>query len=244
MRASSNACLLFLGALLTSHSCGSHACGEIIELAKYGFDSGTYGATSLAPGVSAGAVSVTGYTLGAGDTTGVYYANSSEFRVYFQNTVVGTNNTEALAAELPYYFDIVLSPDGDGPLRLSTLTLSATGTNTTNSRTFFARYDYTGDDPQNAFAGPSLLTGLITTTAWQPFGTSENLSDLPDIMPGEQLTLRFYQYRDITTNYSGAQNIRYDNILITGTILPEPTSAVLVLLALAGLAAFRPRRRP
>lgn len=248
--------LAVAAALLAASLWAGQARGEIMTLAAYGF-SGTEMArldpSEVAPGVSAQPIIVSGHVFNDSSShiAEQYRLSSSggnpggQMLVYFQHTSDANNNkTEDGAALGNYFFDIVLSPDGSEALRLHSLGLDAAATNATNNRTFFVRYNHTGEDPENAFAAPSLLTGVIPSTSWSSFEASGNLIGLPDIMPGESLTLRFFQYRNIAGDVTTAQNIQYDNIRITGMLIPEPSSAVLMILALAGLVAVRRRSPP
>lgn len=163
--------------------------------------------------------------------------NGGHLATYFPNTTVD-NDTEAEVALLGNYFQITLTPAAGYVLDLSTLLLDYTAAATTSGRTFFVRYNHSG--VPNNFAGPSLTGGTVSTTAWtEAFGTAGNLDPIPLVNgdAGESVTLRFFTYRSSTTNV--AQNLRFDDITISGdlSVIPEPSSSLIAAgFLLAGLS--------
>jgi hypothetical protein len=160
---------------------------------------------------------------------------------YFANTTSANDSETEVFTLGTQYFQLSITPSAGYALDLSTMLLDFAATNTSSGRNFFVRYEHSG--APNAFAGPNLVSGRVASTSWTTAGSSGNLNSIPIINPGETLTLRFYQYRE--ENSTGAQNIRYDNITITGelTAIPEPSAAAMLgVVGTLGLLRRRLRK--
>jgi hypothetical protein len=174
-------------------------------------------------------------------TQGSAGTDGGHLSVFFPNTTE-LNNSEAEAAALGYYFDIILSPAAGYSLDLTTLNLDYTAQNNTDGRNFFVRYSHSATS--NNFSSPNIMGAQFTDGGGQwvtGAGSSGNLDGIPVVEEGQSVTLRIYGYR--TSVQTTAQNLRYDNIVITGQLNQIPEPAAGLLLVAAGMVGVGRRSR-
>ena len=81
-------------------------------------------------------------------------------------------------------------------------------------------------------------SGLTSTQVGQSAFTAD-LSSL--VTTSSALTFRIYNYKLNATAMSGAQ-MRVDNVVVNGTVIPEPSASLLLAAGLTGVALTRRRR--
>ena len=201
-------------------------------LATYDFDLGFGGldlggedASFVAPGVTAQSV-VSAVTVGYG-TTGLFIRSSN---------TAGTDFTEAVAAD--DYFEITIAPAGSDPLTVTQLTFNlrnqydigqdiASPKRGSLTTTVIVQSDETGFGVSNPILGTFTLTN--TNFADNTTAQSANLS-LGNVTTDR--TFRFYIFDDGDESNSIT---RIQDLNLNGTVVPEPSSALVLLLCTIGL---------
>lgn len=177
-------------------------------------------------------------TLGTGlDTAGQRFgtlAGSAVLRINGDETTAALNNFAAATAAGDY-FEFTLTPNSAVlPVRLTSLTfdLGTTAGLTTNVR---VSYSIGGA----AFAPLTSITGFNSTTLTPE---SVDLTGLGTVSQAAPIVFRFIIYDNVA-----AQNqvTGFDNIIVNGNVVPEPTTWVMAtggLLLLCGIQWVRRRR--
>lgn len=137
------------------------------------------------------------------------------------------------------YFKFNYTADGAGDgVTLTTISLDSAapgGANTNGNRGFEVQYSIEGASLVSAGWGRRFMSDGA------PASTGPNYAlSLGNIIldAGDSVEFRIYK-----TNQTGVNNeVRYDNILLSGSAVPEPSSALLTLLGATGVLGLLRRR--
>jgi hypothetical protein len=204
-------------------------------------------ATTVASGVSAsifggGGVTAVSFSAGLADT-----GSTSDLGNAFLNRVntPTTPNVDA-AGTTGYYFSFTVTPDFGNSLNLQSLSFFYGDAQTDASPTALNLGLYTSVDSYAAQVGTSLSWAPATTTKAAPadyFTTASGAQYATLDLSGPAFqnlttatTFRIYGWDNIAT----AGQIRIDDVTLNGTVVPEPSAAILGGL---GLLAILRRRR-
>jgi uncharacterized protein (TIGR03382 family) len=200
-------------------------------IAGFEFGDETNGAT-LSPTTTAAGVTVSAVAISPGliDGSSFTEAQSTGGNPDGRLTVLDAgfgNMTDAIAND--EYVQVTINPNGN-EMTLDGISLDARGGGSTGTRIFgvFVSTDGFASDPA---PGDALYTSSDLGTSYTNTGTiAPGITDTTDTV-----TLRLYFHTG-----SNSRDIRIDNIVITGSVVPEPSSLGFGLL---GCAALLRRRR-
>jgi hypothetical protein len=138
-----------------------------------------------------------------------------------------TSVSEAVAEEA--YFSFTLTAAAGKTLDLDGFSFRARGGGSTNTtRSVFVRTS-ADDFTANVFSTPTLPSSLSPLAAY-----SHTFTSIPEL---SAVTFRFYA---INSGGTFSRSVEVDDIVVGGTVVPEPVS--LGLLGIAGLLSMRRRR--
>ena len=206
-------------------------------LARYEFPSGAVTATTSLAGVTAGNFAFTSTSdEGAVGIDGGFSAAGNAF-----NRSDTTGSTEANALADDDFFSVTLSATNVGEtLNLSSVTFSLTATN--DNTELFTTTAYLQSSVGGFGTGNAVISGTGNSATQNVAGTSAASSASFDLSaPAFQgLSTITFQVRFADTTNSNGDLARFDNFTVNGTVVPEPSAAVLGGL---GMLALLRRRR-
>ena len=227
-------------------------------LVQYTFSTGTDSAanatfsatTSFAntthSSITAGA-GITIQTLGTNTASGTYVTTTNtisntggaaaDYTVFAPVGFAETTIADAVANN--DYFQFTLEADGAFELDLSSIYFdAASGGDSSSTRQFQLRYSTDGFTTHTALATEtaSPITGSIAPFQSNWLRYTYSLASLPDT--SDTVTFRIYG----TTGHAVRQ-IRFDNLTVEGSVIPEPSTYVLLSAGLAMIVILRRRHK-
>lgn len=134
------------------------------------------------------------------------------------------------------YFSFTLSPTTGFAVDLTSISFDVARGNNSDNRGAELRYSFDG------FA-TTMTIGRATITAGAQYAYSNFTFTLPDQFPGLQSTTSPIEFRFFTFANGSTQSVRFDNIIVNGTVatVPEPAAGIMALSGCA-LLVLRKRR--
>jgi hypothetical protein len=214
---------------------GLSAASQAAVLASYNFTTGattqTIAATAVDPGVTAGLFSA----------NGVYSTNigiSASGNAYLRSTT--SEATQALvladmAVPQDEYFQVTISADAGMVLNLTSLTFFLG--HTTDNATSFTSTAVLSSNVNGfgtAITGAGGISRTTAATTGSAFNATEATFDLsaPTYQGRSTITFRLALYDDRNEN---GKITRFDDFTLNGTVIPEPSSALLGVLGFLAL---------
>lgn len=226
----------------------------------------TLAPVNLAAGLTASAISLGGdLTVSGGGTStntshrtgvhdynsGVYPGSATDFVASGGQNANGTtasgalylskaqvSNGTAVDTATSEYFAFNLTPQAGNTLQLSSLSLFALETGGNDGAVLSLYYSF------DNFATFNLVgAGNITIPESYGSGLSIDLSsiaELQDVDSSESLAFRVYTADG--NNGSAGRSLRFDDVIVRGTVIPEPGAGALLALGLAAVCLVRRRR--
>lgn len=196
-------------------------------------------------------VTVSGITADGGLRNGTYGTNASVYGVggssdrpfFFESNSVGNSESGALTGggngTGPDTFSFTVTPTSGGTINLTTLSFyawSRVSPGTSGSYSFFVRSSATGSTTLGTYTSANFVASDATPTSANNQYTLD-LSSIP-ALTGVSTPVTF----TIGVYYSGGtgNNLRLDDVRLSGDVIPEPA---LSLLSALGLIPLLRRRR-
>ena len=225
---------------------------DIITIAAWDFDTQ---ATFLEPSSKAANVSVPTMTYGTATTP--VWVDLSEVTINNLNSGITTDfwtketgtasggvirmSKPTGAYELDRYLEFSVTAAPGYVLSLDTLRFDVGGPDTSNGdRRFHVAYSLDGFDESDVYTGQA-RNNFSNMGAYGFQGAALDFADLPDSFDNFSGTVTFRFYPE--TSSSGTRNPGIDNIILTGSVIPEPSTALLLGLSGAFLTVVRRLRR-
>jgi len=170
-------------------------------------------------------------------------ASSSTHMAYFRTSSL--TSTAAGAATNNDYFSFSFTPGVGQAYNLSSLTFDFGGSNTTGGAEFttfaFLRTNAAGDNFTTDVGGLVSKVVIAGGNENQLESFSIDLTSLSEFQNLSTATeFRFYLYSSVS-NFS--QILRMDNLMLNGSLVPEPSRALLMMLSVGGFSMLRRRDR-
>ena len=254
--------------LITSLSSSLATMASAASIVEYNFNSGVtpYADVANTSGLSAGDITP-GTQMDAGDgiTTDYSSEGASSYFIAGSNVNAGSTSTSSAwgnAQSDGLYFEFTLTPDGGQTLDLTNLQLDVAYAGTdafrlavTSSLTGFDYGDQltiTTETTGDAASIPNVLQSNTGGIDLAPLGLDEDwgvaegtivdLSSATFDNITSSVTFRIYGFQAQTSSDT-SDKLFFDNIQVNGAVIPEPSSAALILSFTAGMLLLRRRRR-
>jgi len=191
------------------------------------------------------------------DSTFTPTSDSTQLRYSGQNSPA---QTLAAAVANNQHFDITFEITGSDLISLDSIEFDArVNTNNAGSPARWGAMAYHWQQSINASAFSNIGSDVIWDTTggngdevlqageWQSGAKSfsVDISSTPNLSPGDDVTLRlvFRSGDNVGGGGDGNAAVRFGNVIINGSVVPEPSTFVLAALGLLGLIGFGRRRR-
>lgn len=194
----------------------------------------------------AGDTVATRSTSGSGGTNGSFFVRAAGGDGLTLTTAINggqtitTPNSSTFSSSANDYFGFSLTVDSGFQLSLSSMTFDAAlNSATVNPNQVSLLISPTGFTSSDSL-GDRTITTVTTTGAYQDFNIDLSaVSGLQNLAAGTY-EARFYVYGG-TVSANSNDPTRFDNIVLNGTVIPEPTTAVLA--GAFGILGLLRRRR-
>lgn len=217
-------------------------------LANYAFAGGTSASTDTDSNSTASPLTFsnganTGTTTGTGAVTGAAISSSTDM-FYFRTT--GLTSSESGAIGAPDYISFTFTPNPGTAYNLQTITLNFGGSNAGGTAAAYTSYAFLRSSLEDTPYSTNIGTTISRNVPGPGDGAVYNLAletftftDPAFANVTVPVTFRLYLYS--SANDVSNQIVRLDDVRLNGTLIPEPTSALLAAIGL-GSAALRRRR--
>jgi hypothetical protein len=204
--------------------------GAVLAAYTFGPDGSTpsvFTATTVAPSVTATAITAEAGAVLDGANPAVLPTSAPYLRV---TSVVG-NATPAAAVASNAAFTFTVSGDGGATLNLTSLTLDTMRGGASTPR---------GYDIRSSVDGYAVTLGSADIPTARPTFTNVSIPlDGASFQNLSSITFKVFHYSPGT-----GSSVDYDNVVVNGTVVPEPSVLACLLGGLACLIGARRRPRP